>query len=190
MKSVIFNGTEENDDALNRAHDMIAGELAQLGWQVNSLLLHKMQISSCSGCFGCWVETPGLCVIDDDGRDIAEAYVQSDLAVFLTRVTFGGYSVELKKAIERLVCLISPFFTRINGVLRKRPRYEKYPRLVAVGYTARPDEESKRIFASLVSRNALSLHAPSHIATVIPASTSDEEIRKCCCNMFTVVGAN
>jgi len=49
------------------------------------------------GCFGCWNKTPGTCVMKDDSAKIAKAVVNSDLLIFLTPITFGGYSSELKK---------------------------------------------------------------------------------------------
>lgn len=76
-----------------------------MGWEVEPFILHDMEIHHW-GCFGCWVQTPGVCVIDDAGRDVARAVIQSDLAVFLIPVTFGGYSSELKKAVDRLICLL------------------------------------------------------------------------------------
>jgi len=49
-----------------------------------------MQIAACVGCFGCWVKTPGNCVIDDYGRETTRKAIQSDLMVGLIPVTFGA----------------------------------------------------------------------------------------------------
>jgi hypothetical protein len=105
-----------------------------------------------------------LCRIDDTGRSVAASLINSDLVVYLTPVTFGGYSSELKKALDRSICLILPFFTRIDGEVHHQPRYECYPSLLGLGVLPAPDLEQERIFARLVERNAINLHAPSSAA--------------------------
>jgi hypothetical protein len=104
--------------------------------------------------------------------------VQSDLTIYLTAVTFGGYSSELKKAVDRIICLLSPFFMRINGEVHHRPRYERYPRLVGVGVLSCPDEESERLFTTLVERNAINLHSPAHGAGVVLTDQGAEQMRE------------
>ena len=178
MKAVVLNGSEKGDNALNSVYEIIVDELKGIGWKVDTFILHDTEIASCLGCFGCWVKTPGICVIDDAGRDVAMAVIQSDLAVFLTPVTFGGYSSELKKAVDRLIPLISPFFMKIKGEVHHKPRYERYPSLIVVGVLSHPDEESERIFKTLVSRNAINLHCPAHAGGVVLSSQSPEKIRE------------
>lgn len=51
---------------------------------------------------------------------------------------------------------------KIEGEVHHKPRYERYPRLMGVGVLPQPDEESERIFTTLVSRNAINLHALAH----------------------------
>lgn len=38
-----------------------------------------------------------------------------------------------KKGLDRLIGLVSPFFTKIAGETHHRPRYDRYPALLAVG---------------------------------------------------------
>ena len=45
----------------------------------------------CTGCFGCRNKTPGMRVMKDDSATIAKAFVNSNLLIFLTPLTFGGY---------------------------------------------------------------------------------------------------
>ena len=85
--------------------------------------------------------------------------MQSDLVFLLTPVTFGMYSSELKKAMDRYACpILLPFFQKIDGEIHHSNRYEKYPTLVAVGVLPNPDEESENTFSTLVSRNSINLH--------------------------------
>ena len=52
----------------------------------------------------------------------------------------------------------------INGELRRKKRYEtQYPALIVIGIMAASSPEEKKIFTSLINRNAfLHLHSPKH----------------------------
>lgn len=181
MKAVILDGSREGNGALSAAHRIVLDELAGMGWEVQTFVLRALNISYCRGCFECWVKTPGVCVSTGAGRDIARAVIQSDLTVFLTPVTFGGYSSELKKAVDHLIGLVSPFFMRIRGETHHKPRYARYPRLLGLGMLPAADGESERIFTTLVERNAVNMHSPSHAAGIIlsdsPLSEVQAEVR-------------
>jgi multimeric flavodoxin WrbA len=55
----------------------------------------------CVGCFNCWFVTPGECVFNDYGRELAKRICQSDLLIIFSPVTFGSYSSYAKKIIDR-----------------------------------------------------------------------------------------
>jgi hypothetical protein len=177
MKAIILDGSQDGDAALEHVRHILLAELLAQRWDSICLPLCDLEIHDCLGCFGCWVQTPGVCVMDDAGRDVARQVIGGDLAVFLTPVTFGGYSSQLKKAVDRLICLISPFFTRINGEVHHKPRYRHYPRLLGVGVLPEADGESERIFAALVGRNALNMHAPVHAAGLIHSRQGRDAIQ-------------
>ena len=177
MNTVILDGSVDHDPWLDQAREALLDELGGLGWQTEVLPLREMEIGHCLGCFGCWIQTPGECLIDDAGRDVARAMIQSDLVVYLTPVTFGGYSSALKKALDRSICLVSPFFTQIDGEVHHRPRYARYPRCIGVGVLPEPDAESEAIFAQLVARNALNLHTPAHAAGVCTGENGTDGMR-------------
>lgn len=164
MKAFILNGLEKKDATL---YEMISDHLKNMRWEINTFSPQDKRIAPCQGCFGCWIKTPGVCVIDDDGRDVVKMAVQSDMIVFLSPVTFGGYSSDLKKAIDRLIPIILPFFMKINGEIHHKPRYAQSPLLIGVGLLSHPDEESERIFKTLVAHNAINLHSPLSAAGVV-----------------------
>ncbi len=193
MKAVILNGSEKGDAAIDGVHEIIVDELEGKGGEVEPFILHEMEIRHCVGCFGCWVKTPGVCVINDAGRDVARAVIQSDLVIYLTPVTFGGYSSQLKKALDRSICLVTPFFTKVDGEIHHEPRHERYPRIMGVGVLPQADEESgrtkdvRRIFTTLVGRNAINAHTPAHAGGVILSSLGEGEIRKEIQTLFQAV---
>ena len=162
MRAVILNGAFAGDETCTAVETELASALAARGWEVECLRLRDLTIAYCKGCFGCWLKTPGVCPTRDDAGSVTRSFVRSDLAVLLTPVVFGGYSSELKKALDRSAGIVLPFFTRINGEVHHKPRYQHYPALLAIGVVDGPNQTEERVFTSLVGRNAINLHAPAH----------------------------
>ena len=107
---VVLDGAGTGDRDLSPILKVLSDALQADGGQVETFPLREMKLAHCLGCFDCWVKTPGMCVEADAGREIAKAIVRSDVTVLFTPVTFGGYSPELKKIVDRFVQLASPFF--------------------------------------------------------------------------------
>jgi hypothetical protein len=174
MKALILNCSIQCDTDLESVDHLIQKHLKDAGWEPETLLLRNFDIAPCMGCFGCWVKTPGMCVIEDHARAITERMIQCDLQVFLTPVTFGGYSSELKKILDRSIGLISPFFMRIDGEIHHKPRYTKYPDLLAIGILPENDADSEAIFRKLAMRNAINFHSPRFAAGILHENNSPD----------------
>ncbi len=183
-----MNGSKKGNIIIDAVSDFTAHLLRNIGYEVDVIILHELQIADCRGCFSCWIKTPGVCVIDDAGRDIAMRLVQNDLVVYLTPVVFGCYSSELKKALDRLIPLILPFFMKINREVHHRPRYGRYPVLVAIGVLPGPDSESESIFTTLVNRNAINIHSPAHSVGTVFSTDSSQTLQNKIRNIFAKVG--
>lgn len=178
MKALILNGARATDTDTDRFQEVLADELKERQWEVDTVLLREVRVTHCVGCFDCWIKTPGICRFNDAGPWIARSFIQSDLAVFVTPVTFGGYSSELKKALDRAICLISPHFMKIKGEVHHKPRYSRYPRLLAFGLREQLREDSDDIFAQLVGRNALNLHTPAHHAALVQSRLDSNDFKQ------------
>lgn len=177
MKAVILDGSNKKDPVGERVQEALYKQLGANGWEIEHILLREMKIGNCAGDFFCWVRSPGVCNVDDDNRVIAEAIVNSDLTVYLTPVTFGGYSSHLKKAVDHQIQNISPFFDRINGETHHQKRYKKYPDFLAVGWMENADPHAEQVFKHLIWRNSLNFFAKKVAAGIIYRSQSDCEIQ-------------
>ena len=122
MKTLVLNGSLKGDDTLDLAYQAIMDRLNELESEIDTYILHDTKIASCLGCFICWTKTPDICVTNDEGREIGKKFIQSDLVVYLTPITYGGYSSELKKAVDRIIPNISPFFMNRKGETHHQPR--------------------------------------------------------------------
>lgn len=78
----------------------------------------------CTGCFGCWVKTPGECVIGDDlsrhGADMAGC----SRLIVVSRCVYGGYSPAVKRVIDRTIPYAHPYFVTREGRMHHKRRYD------------------------------------------------------------------
>lgn len=165
MKAVIFDGSKEGDLTTKAIEETIVNQLTIKGWEVEPVALRNVQIANCLGCFGCWVKTPGTCTINDEGRETTRKLIQSDLSVWLTPVTFGGYSSELKKALDRIIPILLPYFQSYHGQIHHKLRYNKYPKLLVIG-VQEPGVNYEETFMALAERNSLNFQPPAFAASV------------------------
>jgi len=170
-KVVILDGSGAGDGDLSPILGVLSQALRADGSAVETIPLRQMKLAHCLGCFNCWVKTPGMCVEADAGREIARAVVRSDVTVLFTPVTFGGYSPELKKMVDRFVQIASPFFAMDHGEVHHPPRYAHLPRFLMVGVQRQPNATEAHIFETLAGRNAINFHPPSYAVEVV--STTD-----------------
>jgi multimeric flavodoxin WrbA len=177
MKAMLLDGSSQGDPASERIIVALSAELEVRGWEVEHVVLRDRKIGNCAGDFYCWIRSPGICNVDDDNRLIAAGIVASDLVVYLTPVTFGGYSSNLKRMLDHQIQNVSPFFTTIEGEIHHRTRYAKNPDLLAVGWMDGPDERAAAVFRHLVQRNALNLHARTSVAAVVTADLTDRDLQ-------------
>lgn len=176
-KVIVLDGSRPGDEDLAPFLAILIDELRESGAEVQTYALREVKLGHCIGCFGCWTETPGICVEADAGREIAQTIIRSEMTVLFTPVTFGGYSSELKKIVDRWIPLILPYFGNYYRETHHKPRYSWFPRLVAVGIQREPHREEARIFQAVVGRNAINFHAPSYAAEIVMRTDEPDSLR-------------
>lgn len=123
--------------------------------------LSELQIAPCLGCFNCWSKSPGVCAQNDDFPELMQKFLLSEIVIVLTPIQFGGYSAQVKKALDRLLPILLPYFTKLNKETHHKPRYAKYPKFAAIGviprYTPRKEQQAQ-IFRLLVRRNSINFY--------------------------------
>ena len=175
MKVLLLNGTFKQDSDIDKIYSLIVDKLKSKGFEVDSVLLRDVTIAACQGCFDCWVKSPGECRTADDGREIAKKMVQSNLIIHFTPITFGGYSSQLKKIIDRFIPTILPFFTKRERETHHLYRYQNRASIIAIGFLITPDEEEEQTFKELVYRNSLNMGAPIHEAIIFSKEQNESE---------------
>lgn len=166
MKALILIGSKTDDSESAKIHEIVLEELKKLNWDATSIVLEDKDIAYCLGCFGCWVQTPGECVIKDYEETIVRKMVHSDLIIYITPIVFGGYSSILKKALDRQISRVLPYFTKIDGEVHHKKRYEKESSLLGIGILDKPDVEKEEVFKTLVVRNFINMWSPYQQAMI------------------------
>ena len=100
MKAVIFDGFLTRNPKNDNLRKLIVKLLEKHEFEVEYVILADTKIAPCQGCMRCWFNTPGLCRIDDYGRKTAQMVRTKDLMVYISPITFGGFSSELKKMLD------------------------------------------------------------------------------------------
>ena len=115
--------------------------------------LSRLNISNCIGCFGCWVRTPGRCVIRDDATKVYPLIAASTHLIYVTRIRFGSYDIPMKTMLERAIPIQKAFIRLHNGETHHMQRNVAEKDAVIIAYGEIPPEEQE-IFRRLVARNA------------------------------------
>ena len=166
MKAILLNGARHNEPDIDTATTQVVQTLAQHSWDITVYTLRDHRISYCTGCFNCWVQTPGECIAKDDNPEIAETIINSDLLIQMSAITFGGYSAEMKRMVDHMIPLLSPFFRQVNGETHHHKRYEQYPATYAIGFLPTPDPLQENIFHRLVQHNAVNFGECQYLSDV------------------------
>lgn len=112
---------------------------------------------SCIGCFGCWVKTPGACVIRDQYGDMGERIAKCDEVMIISKCFYGGFSPFVKKVLDRSIPYIHPDFQIRNGEMHHKRRYDNYFDMKVWFYGENITEQEKQTAKRLIKANAINL---------------------------------
>ena len=112
----------------------------------------------CIGCFGCWLKTPGTCVIKDGFQDMGKRLSEVEEFIIISKATFGSYSSAVKNVLDRSISYVLPFFEIRNGEMHHGERYHNELKITAIFYGDMSENE-KQTARNLVKANAVNLNA-------------------------------
>ncbi|MGB4588561.1 MAG: flavodoxin family protein [Clostridiaceae bacterium] len=90
--------------------------------------LSKIEVKDCTGCWSCWLKTPGRC-INKDLDAFYKAYLHADKVIIFSKISQGFVSGNLKSLFDRMLPLFLPFITYETGESMHVGRYGKYPEI-------------------------------------------------------------
>lgn len=83
-------------------------------------------IHHCIGCFGCWVKTPGKCVIFDGYEEIGGNIGKCEELILVSRCYYGSVSPFVKMALDRALSYIHPDFVIRKGEMHVTVAFPRF----------------------------------------------------------------
>lgn len=139
-------------------HDLNEKEWEEVAQQYQDyeVISDRGNIKPCVGCFGCWLKTPGQCVIKD-GYDCMGALIhKAEEVVVISRYTYGGFSSFVKNVMDRSIGWVLPYMEIIKGEMHHRKRYPEDKPITFIfrgGAFTETEKEKARAYVEAVCRN-------------------------------------
>ncbi|SHO48876.1 flavodoxin family protein [Anaerocolumna xylanovorans] len=142
-------------------HDLSPQEFTALGLTVDSdttVISDNGTIKNCIGCFGCWIKTPGMCVIKDDYRNMGQLLSKCDELIIISSCLYGSYSPFVRNVLDRSISFLLPYFMHKNGETHHKNRYNNHFTLSVHFYGNDITEAERETAKELVAANSINFH--------------------------------
>lgn len=116
-------------------------------------------IKNCIGCFGCWVKTPGQCVIKDGYHTVGYDMSRCDEQIIISKCLYGGFGSFVKMVLDRGISYVRPDFAILKSGMRHKQRYFNKIKITAYFYGEDITEEEKKTATGVVYANAKNFYA-------------------------------
>ena len=121
------------------------------------VISHDSPIRHCIGCFGCWVKTPGACVIRDEYGDMGENLSKCSEVIIVSKCCYGGFSPFVKNVLDRSIPYVHPYFATRNGETHHVRRYDNEITMKVWFYGEQLTENEQKTAEKLVNANCVNL---------------------------------
>ena len=178
MKLAIINGLEDSSSDLSLIDNLLM-KLEDSNYDIKEIK-KNIEPASCLACNGCWIKTPGKCLINDAGHFLSYIYNTCDMIIFISYIYFGSYSPWIKSILERLVPNILPYFEDRDGKMFHALRNDKYPYCIFIGVNKFfSDQEELGIFERLTYANNVNMTGRSkHNFLILNLEKPEEDAEK------------
>ena len=123
MKILVLNGSPKKKSDTFRLTDAFLKGLNRNGDKdVHIIHVIDKKIGPCRGCFGCWQQGDGHCVIPDDQNAILDLYRDADVIIWSFPLYCYGMPSHLKAVLDRTIPLVKMKMTQqSDGTVRHEP---------------------------------------------------------------------
>ena len=120
MKILVLNGSPKKRSDTFRMTDSFLKGLNRGGeHEIHIVNVIEKRIAPCRGCFGCWQQMEGHCLIDDDQNGILDLYRTSDLVIWSFPLYCYGMPSHLKAVLDRTIPLVKMKMVQLSdGTVR------------------------------------------------------------------------
>lgn len=114
----------------------------------------KGPIHPCIGCFGCWIKTPGKCVIHDGYEGTGIDGSKCTELILISRCCYGSLSPFVKTVLDRTISYVHPDFVIRKGEMHHKRRYDNVISLSGYFYGEAITDAEKETARNILEANA------------------------------------
>lgn len=143
-------------------HDLSQQELDELHIVKNedtTIIGDIGTIRNCIGCFGCWIKTPGMCVIKDGYQDMGKILAKCHEMIIISKCLYGSYSPFILNVLNRSNPYILPYFATKKGETHHKNRYDNTFSLSVYFYGDDITKAEKATAEKLVKANGVNFYS-------------------------------
>lgn len=129
MKLLIISGITNNPKYQLFEEEIENCVVNNKDYDIDYFRLRDMNINYCTGCWNCWVKTPGKCAIKDDHEQILSRLPNSDKILYISPIIMGYESALLKTFKDRIIPTAHPYIKVYKGEQHHHQRYEHMPEI-------------------------------------------------------------
>ena len=144
MKITVFNGSPRGRKSNSHqiAEPLLEGA-RQAGAETEEVFLIEYDIKQCRGCFACWGQTPGECIIKDDMAELINLLLDSDYVGMATPVYGMFMTGLLKNFTDRFLPLATPHIRKNeDGTFYHEGRVKRFPQQFFIANSGFPGEHN------------------------------------------------
>jgi hypothetical protein len=123
MKVLVLNGSpKEKSDTFRMTDAFLKGFNREGKHDVTVIDVIDKKIAPCKGCFGCWQQLEGHCLIQDDQNGILDLYRDADVILWSFPLYCYGMPSHLKALLDRTIPLVQmKMVQEADGTVRHVP---------------------------------------------------------------------
>jgi multimeric flavodoxin WrbA/putative sterol carrier protein len=133
MNMLILRSNPRKNGYTQRLTDLFVKGSREAGADITDVNLCDKDLKHCLGCYCCWIQTPGICVLKDDIGGLFQQFLDADTIVFSSPLNAYSVNSHLKVFLDRTLALARPGFVITPlGTMGNLLRYpEKWPKKMA-----------------------------------------------------------
>ncbi len=146
-------------------HDLSDEQFQELFPKANNdiyIISDTKTIRHCIGCFGCWIKTPGKCVLKDGYDNMGELLSRSEKLTIISQCFYGCYSPFVKNVLDRSIPWMLPFFKIKNNETHHKRRYQNNIQLAVQFYGDNITIDERETAKKLVKANCANFYVKNY----------------------------
>ncbi len=117
------------------------------------------KMAACKGFYDCWLKTPGICALHDGTQYLGKEIASCGEFIIVSKNLYGGFSKEMKNALDRSISFALPFFQVRNKELHHQARCVNSGKMQVYIYNADEISNTDKISISEIAKaNAINMN--------------------------------